>query len=134
MIVVLLGCAFALALRAADEGYQVVGEAYCENVMDGEMFVGSLPPDIDMFYNRGQIDYPLEALLFYERSTGLARSVDPRLPPLPESLEVIERRSRLPLRYRHKETGEIRDCFSDPRLDIAAFGARGVQLQDFLLI
>lgn len=77
-------------------------------------------------------------LRFYNAETKITRDEDPRLGPLPEEWEAVnrgERTSEDPRIYRcfkNKRTGEIVN--SDPRMEPEVLRGRGVELRTFALV
>lgn len=134
-VVIWLGCSFAMILRPAQGGcYRVVGEAYCEGLMDGAALMGPLPEHFEMVsrYNeRRELDY----LGPYDKSSGTFRAEDPRL-----AYELPSGWTRKPHAndefepwFVNDETGEDMNTF-DPRLTPEALRARGVELEEFRLV
>jgi acetyl esterase/lipase len=76
------------------------------------------------------------ALRVTNTETGQVLDDDPRLPPLPDHMEVAETAMTpvpsLPSAFLNKTTGEV--VRNDPRLTPEALQARGVEVETFTLV
>lgn len=77
-------------------------------------------------------------LKFYNAETQTTCAEDPRLGPLSEKWEVVDREDRISEDprifkcFKNKQTGEI--VKSDPRMEPEVLRARGVKLRTFALV
>lgn len=134
LVTVLLNCDPAMLLRPAssrENGFEVVGEAYCHGIMRGEALLGRLPDGWDKVYistANGHFGG------FTHRESGHTQLEDPRLAsyPLPEhwTREMDEEFTWF-VRDDGAQTTETRD---DPRITIEFLKERGVNLQAFNLV
>ena len=77
LVTVLLGSRRPIILRAKNDNYyEVIGQAYCEGLMDGEALLGPLPDHYEMVTTEPW--WP-----FMDHKTGNNQAEDPRLGPLP---------------------------------------------------
>jgi hypothetical protein len=102
--------------------------------MDGEAFLGELPPGLRVIQDPLDRSPPLKYL---SAATGEEFSDDPRLGPLPQQWERIdyERTADDPMfvdYFRNTATGEVIN--SDPRWSVEALKARGVKLETFDIV
>ncbi|KAL8805983.1 MAG: hypothetical protein Q9182_001640 [Xanthomendoza sp. 2 TL-2023] len=133
-ICVILGCPSPLVLRSEDGGitYIVIGVCYLDGIMSGEALLGELPKSWTFvlkyfpMYRAGYFSY-------LDNDTGETHVEDPRRGPLPAHWRIgsHERDDAFSL-YVNDETGEETDL--DPRLKPDALKARGVELQEFVLV
>lgn len=103
--------------------------------MDGESLLGPLPPswEIHSVHNPGGQSEPR----YWNVEKKTESRLDPRLGPLPDNWESIDQAKTVddPLHFaphRNRVTGEVIN--SDPRLLPEALIARGVKLQNFILV
>ncbi|KAI0386421.1 HET-domain-containing protein [Hypomontagnella monticulosa] len=137
-VFVIPGCAVPMLLRPTLRGeYQVIGDCYVHGIMDGEAFLGSIPPSwsVVMEPGRGLAYIPH----YYNKDTDHTSAEDPRLEqtPIPPEWEPIDwewTRSDpiICAKFRNKETGEVIN--SDPRLSHEALIARGIPLKTITLV
>jgi len=115
-----------------------IGCGYVHGLMDGEAFLGPIPPRYRVQIKRDVDDsWGYENPHFLDVETGEFIKKDPRLGPVPDIWEelMLERTPDDPRTYtkfRNKITGEVIN--SDPRLFPAALEERGVKLETFSLV
>ncbi|KAI9780886.1 MAG: hypothetical protein M1839_006513 [Geoglossum umbratile] len=138
-ICILLGCKAPMLLRPfstpTQDGFRVVGECYVHGLDDGVALLGPLPPDWRV--QLGKIPSGYAAAHTYKNlRTGEAKEDDPRLPPLPEEWEKVNR-AREPddpalfQCFTNERTGE--EINSDPRLMADELRRQDLNLQTFSL-
>lgn len=134
IVAVLLGCTQAIILRPnADGTHRVIGEAYCDGIMDGEAVLGPLPKDTSILALYDGENATTE-WVFRDDNTGETSLHDPRLPELPlDWEEVAYDMDAFYLQFRHRDTGVIRTNHDDPRCDIDALEKRGLRFEEFAL-
>jgi hypothetical protein len=118
----------------SDAKYRYIGPSYVHGMMEGQAFLGPLPPSWHL-----TIDHVghISKFSFSNRQTREKTSEDPRLGSTRLEWEPIEKEDSSRLRFyvqhhQHKTTGEIIN--SDPRLQPDALKARGVDLKTFTII
>ncbi|CZT43817.1 uncharacterized protein RSE6_03905 [Rhynchosporium secalis] len=138
IIAVFLGCESPILLRPQPNNkFRILGECLIFGLHDGNAFLGSLPsPWKAHVFNDSTGLFTI--LRFHNTETKITQDEDPRLDPLPEAWEAVDRGERTsedPRIYRcfkHKQTGEIVN--SDPRMEPDTLRARGVNLKSFALV
>ncbi|KAH7070729.1 heterokaryon incompatibility protein-domain-containing protein [Paraphoma chrysanthemicola] len=136
-VAVLLGCPLPVILREQSDGQHLfVGCVYIHGLMDGEALLGPLPSGYGVKVDSDDNSDWHQFLI--DSSTGQSSRSDPRLDPLPTPWEQCVAPDRLWAAakkvdaFKNRDTGEI--MYTDPRMLPAALRARGVPLQDFLLV
>ncbi|KAH7066448.1 heterokaryon incompatibility protein-domain-containing protein [Paraphoma chrysanthemicola] len=136
-LAVLLGCPFPVLLREQSAGKHLfVGCVYMHGLMDSEALLGPLPQGYGVQYDSDENGDWHQ--IFVEPSTRQSSRSDPRLPPLPTPWERCVAPDRLwgavkeVGAFKNKDTDEI--MYTDPRMLPDALRARGVPLQEFLLL
>jgi len=125
-----------IILRPTKTGtYNLVGECYVHGLMRGESLLGPLPHPWKFRLLRDELNILQPS--FWNSDTNTSKEEDPRLGGLPPDWERIEheRTSDDALLYsyhRNTVTGEVIN--SDPRMFPEALAARGVKLEQFLLV
>ncbi|KAI1348743.1 hypothetical protein F5Y01DRAFT_291505 [Xylaria sp. FL0043] len=134
LVCVFLGCHIPMLLRPlpSGSGYKAIGPTQTHGIMDGEAILGDLPRPWKVEFYRDNIG--VSVLHFRNEETDNLTRNDPRLGPLPDQWERIERDrtphdSRIFSEFRHKVTGEVMN--SDPRMMGDELEKRGVDLQTF---
>lgn len=135
VICILLGYEVPILLRPSpqDDTFIVVGFCYIHGIMDGEVYLGSLPSFCQAKVERTGRG----GKRFFNSDTKTLSKHDPRLGTLTEDWEslAIEPTPDDPYLYaphRNKVTCEFIN--SDPRLSPDALVARGIKLQKFRLL
>ncbi|KAK4222942.1 heterokaryon incompatibility protein-domain-containing protein [Podospora fimiseda] len=106
---------------------------YVYGLTRGEPLLGPLPEPWRLVYS--YVSH--QKYIFYNTNTNTFSDEDPRLEPLGEEWERIEKKwtaddPEFLLYYRNKVTGE--EMNSDPRMSPEALRARGVNLEDIILV
>lgn len=114
--------------------FEVVGECYVYGMMDTEILLGKIPSPWHFRVNHRTNNYEPE---FWNHETQSMSGRDPRLGDLPEDWEVLDRPWTRddPLLYaphRNTRTGAIINW--DPRMSPEALRARGVKLEEIVLV
>ncbi|PIA93306.1 Heterokaryon incompatibility protein 6, OR allele [Cercospora beticola] len=137
---VLLGCPAVMILRPQadtnDNTYEVIGNAVCTGLMDGEALLGPLPEQYETV-NVLNASSGAYRPAFRDKPTGEVIYEDPRLPPLSPTWKNVTAQTNnedAPLCWRNQETNEWRHYLRDPRLDADALTGRGCNLQEFCLV
>ena len=135
VVSVLLGCSNPVILRPIQDGsFEVVGEAYCDEIVNGEALTGSIPEGFTMVHKWNE-DRQGYYYVFLDLETGNFQPEDPRLslitlPPgwrkkdheLGEWFEI----------FVNDTTGE--ETLYNPRLTAEALKERGVDIQILNLV
>jgi hypothetical protein len=134
-VTTLIGCRSPMILRPQETGqWLVVGEAYCQGIMDGEPFLGPLPEGFEAMTNKtpaNGFNYPL----FLNRDTGESLIEDPRLGELPRGwIRAHHPAEELFTLFDNFETGAEMPPNWDPRTTPEALEERGTVLKDFELV
>ncbi|KAN0103387.1 HET domain containing protein [Hyaloscypha variabilis] len=131
-----LGFRNNVVLRCAGNGhYLLVGEAYCDGVMWGEAFLGSLPEQFQgvMHYNEETRSY-YTGYIDRRHDEFFPAGEDPRLSdiPLPAgwTKKIYENNKFLTI-FVNDETGD--ESAVDPRMNAEELKKRGAKLQEFVL-
>ncbi|KAF2811268.1 uncharacterized protein BDZ99DRAFT_415778 [Mytilinidion resinicola] len=138
LICVLLGSEIPIFLRASPLGrFLVVGSGYVHGLSDATALLGSLPEHWRVQVRVGVFGEDSYSLCNSTTGSRVPMSEDPRLGPLDNGWEAIERDRvhgdpAIFEMYRNRITGEEMD--SDPRMRPEALKARGVKIQTFPLI
>ena len=116
--------------------YTVIGACYAHGLMDAEALLGPLPEDWTIRIIEDSGEY-LTVQQFFNSKTDVLTTEDPRLAPLADQWEKLEREKtrddpEIFRDFRNKSTGEIMN--SDPRLLPQALKERGVKLRTLELI
>lgn len=137
-ICVALGSYHPILLRRTNSAaqsilYAYIGPLYVHGLMEGQALLGSLPLHWDLIAHHHD---QKRKFLFFNQQTNEV-SEDPRLGPLPEDWEPIDKEDEARLyyyvqHYRNKITGKIIN--SDPRLLPEALEARGVDVTTVILV
>ncbi|KAH8598663.1 heterokaryon incompatibility protein-domain-containing protein [Bisporella sp. PMI_857] len=138
IISVFLGCETPILIRPQPNNtFQVLGECLIFGLNDSNAFLGPLPsPWAAHVFNDSTGVFTV--LRFYNAETKTTCDEDPRLGPLPEEWEAVDRGERTSedpriLRcFKNKQTGEIVN--SDPRMEPGVLRGRGVKLRIFALV
>ncbi|KAL8782530.1 MAG: hypothetical protein Q9213_005295 [Squamulea squamosa] len=134
-ICVLLGCRTPLVLRPDGNcSYTVVGECYLDGSMCGETLLGEMPDNWKLV-SKYFPEYSSHSYVFLDRRTGETSPDDPRLGPLADGWRIKSHDMDKACNcnwYVNDITGEVAEW--DPRLELDALKARGVQFQEFRLI
>jgi hypothetical protein len=78
LICVLLGCQPLMVLRPTEEGtFALVGECYCDGIMDGAPLLGAPPNGFEFAWNNEGSGEPVAA--YIDRQSGMLHIEDPRL-------------------------------------------------------
>ena len=133
-VCVVLGCNPPLILRPKDSlSHEVVGECYMEGIMAGEALLGELPRNwtlVSKYFRHHHSYY----YVFLDSDRGETHAEDPRRGPLPAGWRIKNHNRDDAFNwYVNDITGEDSGIW-DPRLEPDALRARGVDLQEFLLI
>lgn len=136
IICTFLGCHIPVILRQKTEDtYEFVGECYLHGIMNGESFLGPLPHPwrVRPVKNVGGID----EISYCNMDTNETTQEDPRLDSLPPNWEKFTKDWTredpiVAAYYRNILTGKIVN--SDPRMLPHALVARGIQLEQFILV
>ncbi|KAH7310530.1 heterokaryon incompatibility protein-domain-containing protein [Stachybotrys elegans] len=138
MVVVFLGCESPILVRPRpNKTFQVLGECFVYGLNDANALLGPLPSP----WSAHVFDDPtglFTILRFYNSETKTTQDEDPRLGPLAEEWEAMERKERTSedprifAYFMNKKTGEIVN--SDPRMEPQVLRERGVELETFALI
>jgi hypothetical protein len=132
----MLGAYSPTFLRQIGDGtFQVVGSGYIHGLTDAIALLGHLQSPWKALICPES--HGFKRAMFQNESTGEKTPEDPRLGPLPEPWEGLERRRERHDpeffdKFRNKETGELIN--SDPRMLPDALRARGVDLKKFELV
>ena len=138
IISVFPGCETPILLRPQPNNkFQVLGECLIFGLNDANAFLGPLPSPwaAHVFSDSTGL---FTVLRFYNSETKTTCDDDPRLGPLPEEWEAVDRGERTsedPRIFRcfkNKLTGKIVN--SDPRMEPEILRGRGVELRTFTLI
>ncbi|KAE9368957.1 hypothetical protein N431DRAFT_382768 [Stipitochalara longipes BDJ] len=138
IISVFLGCETPILIRPQPNNtFQVLGECLIFGLNDANAFLGPLPSPwaAHVFDDSTGL---FTVLRFYNSETKMKLDEDPRLGPLPEGWEAVDRGERTsedPRIFRcfkNKQTGEIVN--SDPRMEPEVLRGRGVELRNFALV
>lgn len=123
-----------LILRPYADGFahQIVGIYYLDRIITGEALLGELPKgwaQVQKYYPDLIADY----VSFVDGNTGKTQTEDPRLGPLRPGWRVAAHEEDSAWdSFTNVETGE--DTNFDPRLELEMLKARGVDIQEFVLI
>jgi hypothetical protein len=140
IICVLLGCDVPMVLRPIGPGkFSLVGECYCDGVMDGAALLGLLPEGFRFLWNfeEGMGTY---CAGYIDRRSGKVQGEDPRLTghPLPPRWR-IEKKSEISVVVTFVEeyengTDKTRTEALDPRMSPVVLRQRGVDIIEFDLV
>ncbi|PMD43718.1 HET-domain-containing protein [Hyaloscypha variabilis F] len=136
IVVAWLGFRNNMVLRCAGNGhYLLVGEAYCDGVMWGEAFLGSLPEQFQgvMHYNE-ETGWYYTGYIDRRHDEFYPAGEDPRLSdiPLPAGwTKKIYEDNKFETIFVNDETGD--ESAVDPRMNAEELKKRGVKLQEFIL-
>jgi len=134
LITVLLGCPSPMILRAKNNYYQVVGETYCDGIMDGEAILGLLP-DHYQVVRRMEPSTGGLAWACMDCRNGNIQLEDPRLGLMPQGWQTVRYTETEEMYYqRFVHESENGMTFSDPRLTPNALKERGINLLVFDLV
>lgn len=134
IVTVLLGCNAPMILRPYTNGsYKLIGEAYCDNFMNGEALLGPMPDDFEVIWRfEDGADGAVLRSAYLNKKTGKFQLEDPRSGPLPPGWEI---RSHAEDQYwqlfANDEIGQ--ETRFDPRLTSEELRKRGVPVQLFEL-
>jgi hypothetical protein len=136
IVTVLLGCQSPIVLRPTTDGrYKVIGQAYCDEFMDGEALLGTLPDSLEAIFRCGGNGGGGRGYewAYLNKVTGNFQLEDPRRGPLPPGWDIVSHAGEEFWQlFKNNETGEETEC--DPRLTSGELRKRGVPLQVFDLI
>ncbi|KAF4629746.1 hypothetical protein G7Y89_g8396 [Cudoniella acicularis] len=135
LMMVLLGCLSLMVLRPSDHdhgGHQVIGEAYCHDLSNGEALLGSLPENVEGVLQRIQIA-GINERVFINRRSGSILEEDPRLGPLPPGWQSEKRGDNSRLWFWNTDMSEAEATQEDPRMTLEALRKRGMELKTFEL-
>ena len=147
-IVIALGCKRALVLRPIPESsdqFQLKGECFICGFMQNEAFLGSLL-ELGCITNPWRTVYAIDDDLAIYTNGIIDTQNDPRLGPLPQNWRIrfgFEANDlydeefdadgdRMLLWFENMENGDV--TAYDPRLTSEALKARGVNIQDFIIV
>lgn len=137
-VFVLMGSATPLILRPSliKNGHQVIGPCYCSGLMDGEALLGPFHKH-QRILRKFNPFVQRHSIVFLNTLSNQTELEDPRLGPLPQGWikrrhKETERRGLLS--YIDENTGKKCTQYTDPRLTSAALKARGVKIEDIVLI
>ncbi|KAL9629274.1 MAG: hypothetical protein Q9204_005368 [Flavoplaca sp. TL-2023a] len=132
-IVVFLGCRSPMVLRPkGNSAYLVVGEAYIDDLMTGEAFLGLLPSHWRYVFRYDETtDCHWEA--FIDRVQNKWQIEDPRQGSLPEAW-VIEEHPKQHVQTIYRNVEQKYTTIYDPRMLPSALRARNVELTEFKLV
>lgn len=132
-LVVPLGSDAVNVLRptTSEEGYELIGNAYCDSFNAGEAFLGGLPG----LWTLTQ-DLARRQWVYCDRATGVLQDEDPRLGRLPEGWKLAETASERgqpcpSTKYLNQNEMGVVLPSGDPRLSPDALRDRGVLLEWF---
>lgn len=140
IIAVFLGCETPILLRPLPGNeFQVLGECLIPGLNDANALLELLPSSwkAQVFNDETCL---FTNLRFLNSETGIMSDEDPRLGPLPEGWEVVERGERTNKdprvfrRFRGMVKGKSRVVNWDPRMEPEALRVRGVELRSFVLV
>jgi hypothetical protein len=114
--------------------YHYMGPLYVHGLMEGQAFLGSLPPPWKLIVNMDEIG---SSFSFLNCETDEITQQDPRLDVLPQEWQEVEgdadsRGTFYTQHYKNHITGEIIN--SDPRLFPESLEARGIHLETITLV
>ncbi|KAF2640471.1 hypothetical protein P280DRAFT_426465 [Massarina eburnea CBS 473.64] len=136
--VVILGLEAPLILRPStiigdQTGYQVVGPAYVNGLMDTEALLGPLPSDYKAYEELDYEGYFIQG--FRDSNSGITFYDDPRLGPLPDGWEFSRHYEPSERSFRFYYNTEDREVSKhDPRLSVDELRKRGVDVQRIVLV
>lgn len=142
IVCTMLRCLKPLILRKTSvrgfPEFRVVGECYVHALMDGESLLGPIPSPWTVHQVQSRYNELLQPL-YHNLETNTSTSEDPRLSKLSitDGWEKFEK-DRSPddplffVPYKNNKTGETIN--SDPRMFPDELRARGIKLEQFLLI
>ncbi|PMD40264.1 hypothetical protein L207DRAFT_565768 [Hyaloscypha variabilis F] len=140
IICVLLGCAVPLVLRPIREGkFSVVGECYCDELMNGAALLGPLPKEVDFVHTWVQ-ERGVYRPAYINRRNGKVQGEDPRLAghALPPGWRIEEHSedgvNRSFVEENHNGTEKRWADWEDPRMRAEELRKRGVDVVSFDLI
>lgn len=132
ILVKLYGCVVPMIFRKNGAGgYQVVGEAYCDGLMNGETFLKDQTGMAECGNDKRSL---LSAIT--KAWSSKTFSEDPRLLPLGEDWEwYSDHTDGSHPRFRNKKTGKLYSARTfDPRLTVEALEKRGVKFETFDIV
>jgi hypothetical protein len=112
-----------------------IGQAYCDEFMDGEALLGTLPDSLEAIFRCGGNGGGGRGYewAYLNKVTGNFQLEDPRRGPLPPGWDIVSHAGEEFWQlFKNNETGEETEC--DPRLTSGELRKRGVPLQVFDLI
>lgn len=135
VVAVFLGRGPAIILRpGSSQFHEVVGDAYCDGIMDGEALLGPLPGRWERrTVHDGDMSSPWFST-FVDTDTGVTQPEDPRLGNLPKGWSRKSHENERLWTQFVNESGEVFDKGWDPRLLPEALRERGVNLNFFKLV
>lgn len=136
IVVVILGCASPIVLRAGTDGtYTVIGESFVYGLNDANALLGPLPDGwtVQAFTDASGFTYNHR---FVHARTGVISDDDPRLKPLTGWERIRrDRTSRDPELFQcYRNTLNGKEMNSDPRLCPEALKRSGINLELFPLV
>jgi hypothetical protein len=134
IVTVVLGVSNGLVLRPTnDHKFQVVGEAYYNDIMNGQALLGPLPDGIEEV-SRYSPSVQQWHFAYFDRDNNTVMTVDPRVrDDLPPGWSIeIDPEDEIFRWFVSEETGKR--TWRDPRLTLELLKKRGVDLQVFDLI
>ena len=133
---ILFGCKTSMVLRKdLNESYKVIGPVYYDGIMDGEAILGSLPEHFESVevVHPQLVERGLE-LCFRDRRNGEIQTEDPRLGPIPDGWQKQDSWSQ-GIRFSYIWDGsKLHHPVEDPRLDLDALEAGGLQVDTFNIV